>query len=245
MTRRRRILRTLSAVLMTAGVLGLADAALTLLWQEPVTALRAKLWQDDLAGRLRAVERAGPTPEELRLLARTGGSGRARVAALARSWQRRSSEGDAVGRLEIPRLGLSTVVVKGTQPADLRRGPGTFERAPFPGAPGTAAIAGHRTTYGAPFRDVDQLRPGDAVTLVMPYATLRYRVEGRRIVEPGDLSVLRRVGHDRLILSACHPRFSASKRIIVFARLSAVDPTKIRQSANLLKTRAERPMKKA
>jgi sortase A len=244
MTRRRRILRTLSAVLMTAGVLGLADAALTLLWQEPVTALRARLWQDDLAGELRAVERAGPTPAELRLLARTG-SGRARVAALARSWRRRTGEGDAVGRLEIPRLGLSTVVVKGTQPADLRRGPGTFERAPFPGAPGTAAIAGHRTTYGAPFRDVDQLRPGDAVTLVMPYATVRYRVEGRRIVDPGDLSVLRRVGHDRLILSACHPRFSARKRIVVFARLSGVDPTKIRQSANSLKTRAERPMKKA
>jgi sortase A len=136
-------------------------------------------------------------------------------------------------------------VVKGTQPADLRRGPGTFERAPFPGAPGTAAIAGHRTTYGAPFRDVDQLRRGDDVTLVMPYATLRYRVEGRRIVDPGDLSVLRPVGHDRLILSACHPRFSARKRIIVFARLFTVVPTKIRQSANLLKTRGERPMKKA
>jgi sortase A len=244
MTRRGRILRALAAVLMTAGVLGLADAALTLLWQEPVTALRAKLWQDDLAGELRAVERAGPTPAELGLLARTA-SGRARVAALARSWERRTREGDAVGRLEISRLGLSTVVVKGTRPADLRRGPGTFERAPFPGAPGTAAIAGHRTTYGAPFRDVDQLRPGDTITLVMPYATLRYRVEGRRIVDPGDLGVLRRVGHDRLILSACHPRFSARKRIVVFARLSTVDPTKIRQSASLLKTRAKRPMKKA
>jgi sortase A len=244
MTRRRRSLRMLSAVLMAAGALGLADAALTLLWQEPVTALRAELWQDDLAGRLRAVERAGPTPAELRVLARTSGA-RAQVVALARSWQRRSSEGDPVGRLEIRRLRLSTVVVKGTQPADLRRGPGTFEQAPFPGAPGTAAIAGHRTTYGAPFRDVDQLRRGDDVTLVMPYATLHYRVEGRRIVDPGDLSVLEPVGHDRLILSACHPRFSAGKRIIVFARLLTVNPTKIRQSANFLKTRAERPMKKA
>ena len=234
MSGRRRLLRAVSVVLIAAGLLALADAALTVAWQEPVTALRARLWQDSLDGDLRAIERAGPAAADVRAIADVRGA-RARVAALARAWQRRAREGQAVGRLRIPRLGLSAVVVKGTQPADLRRGPGTFEQAPFPGAHGTAAIAGHRTTYGAPFRDIDQLRAGDAITVEMPYATLRYRVEGRRIVDPGDLSVLRRVGHDRLILSACHPRFSASHRIIVFARISNVIAAKIRQWSTGLK----------
>ena len=69
----------------------------------------------------------------------------------------------------------------------------------------------------------------------MPYATIRYRVEGHRIVDPKDLSVLRRVGHDRLILSACHPRFSAQQRIIVFARVTGVTPASLGRSASALK----------
>jgi sortase A len=234
MSVRRRSLRIVSVLLIAAGLLGLADAALTVAWQEPVTALRARLWQDSLNADLRAIERAGPPAADLRAIAGVRDA-RARVASLARAWQRRAREGQAVGRLRIPRVGLDVVVVKGTQPADLRRGPGTFEQAPFPGAHGTAAIAGHRTTYGAPFRDIDQLRAGDAITVEMPYATIRYRVEGRRIVKPDDLTVLRRVGHDRLILSACHPRFSASHRLIVFARFVNLVTPKIRQLATALK----------
>jgi sortase A len=229
--------RALAAAMVLAGVLALADAALTLAWQEPVSALRARRAQPRLRAELRALTLAVPRP--------SGAQRRTAVAASARALRRRSRDGAAVARLRVPRIGLDAIVVRGTRPDDLKRAPGLLDATALPGEPGTAAIAGHRTTYGAPFRDVDQLRRGDAVTLVMPYATVRYLVEGRRIVDPGDLSVLRRVGHDRLILSACHPRFSARKRIVVFARLSTVDPTKIRQSANFLKTRAERPMKKA
>jgi sortase A len=127
-----------------------------------------------------------------------------------------------VAELRIPRIGLRTIVVRGTSAADLRKGPGLIDGSPLPGQGGTTAIAGHRTTYGAPFRSLDALRRGDAITLRTPYASFRYRVEGWRIVQPGDLSVLRRVGHDRLVLSACHPVFSAARRIVVFARLAGV-----------------------
>ena len=124
------------------------------------------------------------------------------------------------------------MVVRGTAPDDLREGPGLLDGTPLPGQGGTTAVAGHRTTYGAPFRRLDALRRGDAMTMRLPYGTFHYAVEGRRIVAPSDLSVLRRVGHDRLVLSACHPLFSAARRIVVVARL-----VRVGQSARALNRR--------
>ena len=85
-------------------------------------------------------------------------------------------------------------------PDDLR-GPGIYDQVPFPGAPGTTAIAGHRTTYLAPFRHIDRLKRGDAITIEMPYGRFSYEVEKRRIVAPTEVSVVKRVGFDRLVLS--------------------------------------------
>ena len=110
-------------------------------------------------------------------------------------------------------------MVEGTATEDLRKGPGHYDNTPLPGERGTVAIAGHRTTYGAPFRTIDQLDRGDQITAEMPYGTFTYRVEKTRIVEPTEVSVYRKVGYDRLILSACHPLYSAAQRIVVFARL--------------------------
>ena len=90
--------------------------------------------------------------------------------------------------------------------------------------PGTTAIAGHRTTYLAPFRHIDDLRRGDRITVEMPYATFVYRVSGYRIVAADDLSVLRSHGHEVLELQACHPRFFATERYIAWARLVRVEP---------------------
>ena len=220
----RRALRALSTVLVATGALMLADAVLTVLWQEPVTALMAHRRQDDLAADLHALEAAGPTAIELEALSQLR-SDRRRVAFLARSLKRRAADGDAIARLRIPRIGADDIVVEGTNPDDLRHGPGSYDDAPLPGAPGTAAIAGHRTTYGAPFRHIDELRAGDEITLELPYATFTYRVQGSKIVRPSDLAVLRRTGYDRLVLSACHPLFSAAKRIVVFARLARTVPS--------------------
>ncbi len=109
--------------------------------------------------------------------------------------------------------------IEGTDAGDLRAGPGHYPGTPLPGQSGTVAIAGHRTTYGAPFRKVDKLRPRDEIVLTMPYGEFTYRVERTRIVPPTAVWVTQRVSYDRLILSACHPLYSAEKRIVVFARL--------------------------
>lgn len=215
--------RRLSAVLIAAGVLLLADAAVTVLWQEPLTAIVTGVRQRGLGDDLEALRRAGPTPLELEALAGLRGDGR-RSAFLARSLRRRTEEGDALGRIKVGRIDLDAVVIEGTAPADLREGPGFYDDAPLPGMRGTVAIAGHRTTYGAPFRHLDRLRPGDTVELEMPYARFTYRVQRTRIVPPTQLSVLRRMPYDRLILSACHPLYSAAMRIVVMARLERTVP---------------------
>ncbi|WP_324910214.1 class E sortase [Baekduia sp.] len=221
--RRRRLLHGLSTVLIAVGVLVLADAAATLLWQEPLTALQTKVRQHGLAKDLKKLEATGPSPIERRVLSGIDDQ-RRRIAFLARSLQRRTAPGDAIGRLVIPKLGADFVMVKGSDPADLRKGPGTFDDTPLPGVGGTSAIAGHRTTYLAPFRHVDDLKPGDRITVKMPYATFTYRVQRTRIVSPDAIKVLRDVGYDRLVLSACHPLFSAAQRIVVVSRLTKVDP---------------------
>jgi sortase A len=124
-----------------------------------------------------------------------------------------------MGRIVMPAIGVSEVFVEGTGAGDLRRGPGHYPATPLPGERGTVAIAGHRTTYGAPFRDIDDLERGDRIELRMPYGRFAYRVERTRIVPPTEVSVTARVAYDRLVLSACHPLYSAAERIVVFARL--------------------------
>jgi sortase A len=209
--------RALAIALMFAGAVALGDAALTLAWQEPVSALRARAEQPRLRAELRALELRMPVP--------TGTQRRAALDASARALRARTREGAAVARLAIPRIGLDTVVVRGTRPDDLKRAPGLLDAAALPGERGTAAIAGHRTTYGAPFRHIDRLRRGDRLTVATPYGTFRYAVEGTRIVDAGDLSVVRTVGHRRLVLSACHPLFSAARRIVVYAAQIGVGRT--------------------
>jgi len=214
----------LAYVLIAVGALALIDAGVTLVWQEPITAFYALLRQDRLGGDLRAVERAAPTPLERRALASLPDE-RRRVAYLARRLERDSKPGSAVGRIVIPRIGADFVVVRGTGTEELQSGPGVYSDTAFPGIPGTTAIAGHRTTYLAPFRHIDSLHPGDRILLNMPYAHFTYTVIGQRVVSPSDVSAaVSRVGYTRLVLSACTPLFSAAKRLLVYARLTRTVP---------------------
>jgi sortase A len=116
-------------------------------------------------------------------------------------------------------IGISTLTVEGTGTADLRQGPGHYPATSMPGAPGTVGIAGHRTTYLAPFRHIDALARGDRIELRMPYGTFAYSVAGTKIVSPRDVGVLRHRSGDWLVLTACHPLYSAAQRIVVSARL--------------------------
>jgi sortase A len=218
-----RVSTVLAALLITAGLLVLLDAGVTLVWQEPVSALYAQLKQESLGGDLRALDRAAPTPQTQHLLARLHEE-RRRVTYLAHALQRQAKAGSAVGRIRIPAISASFVVVKGAGTSELENGPGIYSETNFPGVPGTTAIAGHRTTYLAPFRHIDQLHRGESILLEMPYARLVYKVIGLRVVLPTDVSVLDPVGYSRLILSACTPLFSASHRLIVFARLHSTLP---------------------
>jgi sortase A len=199
----RAVVRFLASVMMVSGALLITDALITLLWQEPVSAFVAEREQA-------ALEDALFDPPE-------------------RVLRRRPLEGDAIARIEIPAIGVSEYVVEGTDTTDLRKGPGHYPDTPLPGAPGTSAIAGHRTTYGAPFRDVDDLERGQVIRVDMPDGRFVYRVEGVRIVDDQDLSVLRPVGYRRLMLSACHPLYSAAERVIVFARQVRREASRVRR----------------
>lgn len=137
--------------------------------------------------------------------------------------------GEPVARIEIPAIAVSETVVYGIGVADLRKGPGVFPDNPMPGSSGNAAIAGHRTTYGAPFHDIDQLAPGDEIVVQTLAGSFTYEVmahpdddggeRGHFIVPPTAVEVLADMGDDRLTLVACHPKWSDRERIIVTARL--------------------------
>jgi sortase A len=128
-------------------------------------------------------------------------------------------EGGAVARIVIPRIDVDKIVVHGVSRDDLKRGPGHYPGTPLPGQPGNAAIAGHRTTYGAPFHRVDELEPGDEILVTTQQGSFRYEVMGTEIVLPTDVEVVHDQGDDRLTLTSCHPKYSARQRIVVSARL--------------------------
>jgi sortase A len=214
----RATLRGLSTVLIVAGALLLADAVTTLVWQEPVSAYFAQRDQNRLADDLDTLEKAAPSGLEERALSVLEDPAQ-KIAFLARAARREADPGEAIGRIRIPRIGASFVVVDGTGTEDLKKGPGLYPQTSYPGIPGTTAIAGHRTTYGAPFRHIDDLEPDDEIVVDMPYGRFTYEVEKQQIVAPTATEVIDRVGYDRLVLSACHPLYSAAQRIIIFARL--------------------------
>ncbi len=220
----RRVLRVLSTVLIIAGLMLLLDAGLTVAWQEPVSAIYARITQNALSGDLQTLDRAPVSLGTRHALARIGNDPTERIAVLARELRRRVRLGQAIGRIRIPRIGASYVVVQGTDESSLQKGPGHYPGTPFPGLPGTVAVAGHRTTYLAPFRHVDSLHRNDVIRLEMPYATFVYRVQFTKIVLPSALYVTKPVGYPRLVLSACHPLYSASHRIVVFAKLQKEVP---------------------
>ncbi len=146
-------------------------------------------------------------------------------------------DGDALAKIEIPSLDVDKVVVRGIAVADLRKGPGHYPQTPLPGNQGNSAIAGHRTTYGKPFNRIDELVPGDEITVTSVQGEFHYKVldasvafgdhadqvdefgAGHIIVKPSATWVLNDFGDDRLTLTACHPKLSSRQRIIVAAEL--------------------------
>ncbi|MHB8658774.1 MAG: class E sortase [Solirubrobacteraceae bacterium] len=214
----RRLLRDISSVLIISGILLVIDAGLTLIWQEPVTAVIGLIERGQVNTRYLD---AGATPltqlDQHALASLT--TMQQRIAFLARREQHQVGVGAAIGRIEIGKIGITYNIVEGTDTLSLEKGPGHYPATAFPGLGQTVAIAGHRTTYLAPFRRIDALAPGDKIVVRMPYADFTYVVQYRKVVLPTALWVTDNVGYDRLVLSACNPLYSAAQRIIVFARL--------------------------
>ena len=151
---------------------------------------------------------------------------------------------DSVAHIVIPRIDADYYVVDGVDENDLRKGPGHYPSTPLPGQIGNAAIAGHRTTYGAPFGRLDELEPGDTIEITTLQGRFGYRIYDKFEVNPSDVEVLDpEAGKATLTLTTCHPPYSAAKRLIVKAELqlppnavpfpSSVDPNDQVKQASL------------
>ncbi|HEX5926754.1 MAG TPA: class E sortase [Baekduia sp.] len=220
-TRLRAIRRLLLLAGLVIGVALLADGILTIVWQEPITALQQSRDQAALRTDLQGLQH---TLAQAPKVARESSTARIRRQALTLLRAKRP-DGSALGSVDIPRIGLKTVFVESTDHQALKKGPGHYRGTVLPGLYGTVGLAGHRTTYGAPFRRVDELSAGSRIILRMPYGRFTYKVTGTRITTPADASSLvSRAGTSRLVLTACHPLYSAAKRIVVSARLVSATP---------------------
>jgi sortase A len=210
----------LGTLLAVAGVLTLGWALLVWQWQDPFTALYTTWKQHQLASQYDQRAQSFTTT----ISGPTVKAERASIAREAKLYRLSSKRGQVIGRLRVPRMGINMLLVNGTDHDTLKKGPGRDGRTFMPGENRLVYIAGHRTTYLAPFSHIDRLRRGDRVTIEVPYGTFIYAVTRHRIVKSTDLSVLRSPRHELVELQACHPRFFASHRYIVYAKLLRVEP---------------------
>jgi sortase A len=219
----RRVLRIAGTTIAAAGLLGVAWVFTVWQWQDPFTALYTSHQQQSLETEYLREEVAYVPPVHVAPSVPVSIQKR-RIAEAATRYRMQLERGDAVGRLRVPQLGLDAIVVEGTDSATLTKGPGRFTKSYVPGEGELIYIAGHRTTYGAPFAHIDRLRVGDEVRLEVPYGTFVYRVSSHVIVPANALDRLRSSGREEIALQACHPRFFASERYIVYARPVSVKP---------------------
>jgi sortase A len=243
----RTLARRLGTTLAAFGVLLVIYAGMVVFWRDPVTSIYTAYEQHAMSGQLNQTFDSwqATAKRELGVSLDTTGSGTetgthggatvrpalnsavvlrsARRLALKFAASEKGHDGRPLGRIRIKRIGVSTIVVEGTDYwGSLSKGPGRYEQGSFPGLGRTTGIAGHRTTFAAPFRNIDSVRVGDSIVVEMPYGTFTYRVLRHKIVDNGDWSIMKKVGFDELVLSACHPLYSAEQRYVLFAQLANV-----------------------
>jgi sortase A len=204
----RTTVRSIGRVLITSGLLILLFVAYQL-WGTAIWEARA---QSDLEDQFeRELDRSGPTTTTAPT-----------TTTMPPAAPTVPPAGDPVGIIRIDKIGVDKVVVEGTTIPDLRKGPGHYEGSPLPGQMGNAAIAGHRTTYGAPFGDLDQLARNDRISVETVTGTWDYLLtEDPFVVKPTQVEVLDAVPDQAtLTLTTCNPKYSASERLVVKAQLT-------------------------
>jgi sortase A len=216
----QRTLRIFGSLLIAAGVLTLAWVVVVWRWEDPFTAVYTHFQQARLSSTYE--QRAAAFQPQV-----TRGnlaSVERQVAGEARAYRRTLKTGEPVGRLRIGRIGLKMVVVQGTDHESLKKGPGHYAGSGLPGEGHLIYVAGHRTTYLAPFAAINDIRVGDYIRFELPYGAFTYRVIRHYIVADNAVGVLRDHGSEILRLQACHPRFFATHRYLVDAKLVGVAP---------------------
>jgi sortase A len=205
-----RVLGGVGRVLITAGVLILLFVAYQLWGTGIRTAQAQNQLEDDFEATLEAVETTTSSTTSTTLPDEPE-----TVPTIPPA-----PEGEATAQIQIPEIGVDKIVVEGVSLPDLKKGPGHYPGTPLPGQEGNAAIAGHRTTYGAPFHRLDELEPGDEIIVTTVQGEFTYEVAETLIVSPNQVEVLEDKGDDRLTLTACHPKYSARQRIVVVSKLA-------------------------
>ena len=223
----RRPLRLLGSLLIVAAMLLATWVAVVYFWQDPFTAWYTHREQNRLSAEYN--REAGQFAAPAATVSR-GVYPSAEIARLARAYARSLPTGAPVGRLQIKRIGLNMVVVQGTDHETLKKGPGHYAPSGLPGGGALIYIAGHRTTYLAPFSHIDDIQDGDFIVFQVPYGTFTYRAFRHYVVPSTELSVLQSHGREILRLQACHPRFFATHRYLVDARLVAFRPQGARRT---------------
>jgi sortase A len=219
----RRVLGAAGRVLVTVGLLLLLFVAYQL-WGTGIYQARA---QDDLEQQFKQSLARQPGATATTSPAATTTTSATPAAPTTLGPITIPPDGDVIARIGIPKIGVDQYVVEGVNVDDLRKGPGHYPTTQLPGHEGNVAIAGHRTTYGAPFGDLDQLQAGDQILVVTVQGKFKYKVTSERVVDPSEISVLdpspdpSRPGHHlaTLTLTTCNPKYSASQRLIIRAQL--------------------------
>ena len=202
---------TVGRVILVAGVLVLLFIPY-LLWGTGLITARA---QSELRQEFAAAQRRSHTSLGLHTV--TAPPGPPRLASVIAA----PTVGSPVGIISIPKIALQMVVIEGTGADQLRSGPGHYPGTPLPGEPGNVAIAGHRTTYLHPFYNLNELVPGDEIDILTVQGLFVYRVFSSQAVAPTDVSVTDATVLPTLTLTTCNPRYSATQRLVVQARLTS------------------------
>lgn len=155
----------------------------------------------------------------------TGRQQQALAKELQKTWSETSlaedkpNLGEGIALIKIPKIGVNAVVVEGVEVSDLKKGPGHYPESAMPGELGNTVISGHRTTYGAPFYRLDELKEGDEIVVFDATGPYTYKVTESKVVAPTEVGVIAPSTDARLTLTTCNPRFSARQRLIIVAML--------------------------